>query len=384
MEEAHLNAREYESSQYGSVLDNALDCVVVMNERGEIVHWNKQSEGTFGWAHDEVIGKVMSQVIVPAQHRQAHDRGLQHFLRSGEGPVLNHRIEITALRRDGMEFPVELTITPVRTEKGEFHFYSFLRDISAREDADRKHHDLLMSLESALSARDEFIGIASHELKTPLTSLRLQFQMAERQMAAGDLRAYSQESVQKRIGVTNRQIDRMLHLIDGMLDISRIASGKLHVALSNVDLSSVVNELAERFSDQWLLARSSVTLDIEPEVYVRCDVYRMEQVVSNLITNTIKYGAGRPVHLCLKKDAETAEFSIQDQGMGISKEDHDRIFNRFERAVPCSSVSGLGLGLYITRQILESQGGSIRVESEVGKGSNFIFRMPLVLPGLET
>lgn len=365
-----------DEKQYRSVLENALDPVLGIDVKGRIVYWNSQAAHVFGWEASEVFHKVLAEVIIPERLRAKYQARMKNFLQTGVGPALNQRIEVCVLRKDGSEFPIELSVTPIRAKSG-LNFYIFLRDISTRKQIEEDRQKLLLHLEETVRRRDEFISIASHELKTPLTSLRLQFQMASRQMLAGDSRAYAPESVKKRITVTNRQIDRMLHLIDGMLDISRIATGRLHLDPITVDLTKLVKEMVERFSDQWMLSETTVRADVEDLVFVRGDPYRIEQVVSNLATNTIKYGAGAPVDISLRKSEGRAFLQVRDHGIGIASSDQQRIFDRFERAVPASSISGLGLGLYITRQILELHGGKISVQSELGKGSTFLVELPL-------
>lgn len=369
-------ASQGDEEQYRSVLENALDPVLGVDDQGRIIYWNSQATHVFGWKASEVFGENLVEVMIPERLRARHHEFMKNFLQTGSTAVLNQRIEVLVLRKEGSEFPIELSITPVRSKSG-LHFYAFLRDISTRKKDEEDRRKLLQHLEETVRRRDEFISIASHELKTPLTSLRLQFQMASRQIQSGDDRAYAAESVKKRIIVTNRQIDRMLHLIDGMLDISRIATGRLHLDASTVDFSALVNEMVERFSDQWIISESTVRADVEEGVFVRCDPYRIEQVISNLATNTIKYGAGAPVDISLRKSEGKAYLLVRDHGIGIAEDDQKRVFERFERAVPASSISGLGLGLYITRQILELHVGKISVQSELGKGSTFLVELPL-------
>lgn len=351
-----------------SVLENAIDAVVGMDEKGLVTQWNSQASLIFGYSSEEAVGRKMSDLIVPPEHREAHESGLKHYLRTGEGPVLNRRIEITALRKDGEIFPIELSITPI-TKGREAEFYAFIRDISDRKRAEAR-------LQAAIRGRDEFISIASHELKTPITSLKLQFQMAARQIEAGDIRVFIEDAVRKRVSSVNRQLDRMTRLIEDMLDVSRVATGKLHLDRKNFDLSELARECAERFAEQLRSVGASLELDIENDVFFYGDEYRMDQVFSNLMTNAIKYGGGSSVRFSLRTAGDRIAVSVQDRGIGIAEEDRARVFERFERAVGSDNVSGLGLGLYISKQIVEAFGGKIRLESEVGKGSTFFVDLP--------
>jgi signal transduction histidine kinase len=229
--------------------------------------------------------------------------------------------------------------------------------------------------------RDEFLGIASHELKTPLTPLRLKLQLLQRQANGAKLgNALEAERVSDSLDVALRQVRKLTDLVDNLLDVSRITAGRLRLELEELDLSSVAAELLSRF------APSAVQLGCELELYApqpvfgRWDRLRVEQVVTNLLSNALKYGAGRPVVVRVEEDGQRARLTVQDQGIGIAEEDLGRIFERFERAVSDRHYGGLGLGLYITRQIVEALGGSIEVESEPQHGATFTVLLPLTGP----
>jgi signal transduction histidine kinase len=233
---------------------------------------------------------------------------------------------------------------------------------------------LYLEAQKAVAARDAFLSIASHELKTPLTSLTIQTQLRRRQLGRGQ--TFTTEALMKMAEGDARQLDRLTRLIDDMLDISRIASGKLTINPEPVNLSQLVREVAERGSDQAARAGSSITVSGDTDVSGSWDRFRIEQVVTNLFTNAVKYGAGKPVQAVVRSVDGMASLEVIDQGIGIAPADQERIFRQFERAVGPSEVSGLGLGLYIVNQILELHGGSIRVESQAGQGSKFVVLLP--------
>lgn len=232
---------------------------------------------------------------------------------------------------------------------------------------------LLIQQEEATKIRDEFISIASHELKTPLTSLKLQSQMTKK--LVGRPEGMSSSRMMKQLDYTINQIDRLNKLVDDMLDISRIGAGKLKIHRSDMDLSELMEELIERFQTQFEAVGCTVIADIEPQVVGFWDSYKLEQVVNNLFSNAIRYSPKKPISVGLHRVKGKAILNVKDQGMGIDKEHQERIFERFERAT--SKVSGLGLGLYITRQIVELHSGTIHVDSRPGEGSNFIIELPL-------
>lgn len=364
-------------------LEYALDAVVAMNEKGLISYWNLQAEIIFGWKKEEVIGCRMSEFIIPERYRSGHESGLKKFLQTGEGPILRKRIEINALRKDGTEFPVELAVLPIMVG-AQFTFSAFVRDISDRKERELERKNEREELRKAIQARDEFIGICSHELKTPLTSMKLQFQLAAKQFDKDDPKVFTREAIQRRIANSNTQLDRMTRLIDDMLDVSRISSGKLVMKKEMIDVSELAHEVLERFQDQLNILNIPLTFDDgHLPLMIYGDKFRIEQVITNLITNAIKYGDGSAIQVTLRKQGYFLYFSVEDHGLGIDEENLERIFYRYERAIPASNISGLGLGLYITRQIVEAHGGTIQVMSELGKGSIFSVELPLTESHLE-
>jgi PAS domain S-box-containing protein len=234
---------------------------------------------------------------------------------------------------------------------------------------------LYLEAQKAVAARDAFLSIASHELKTPLTSLTIQTQLRQRQLGRGQ--TFTTAALLKMAEGDARQLDRLTRLIDDMLDISRIASGKLTINPEQVNLAQLVREVAERGADQAARAGSSFTVSGNAEVVGLWDRFRIEQVVTNLFTNAVKYGGGKPVQAVVRASNGAAFLEVIDHGIGIAQADQERIFRQFERAVGPSEVSGLGLGLYIVKQILDLHGGEILVESEPGHGSRFVVKLPL-------
>lgn len=230
----------------------------------------------------------------------------------------------------------------------------------------------------AVQSRDEFLSIASHELKTPITSLKLQLQLTKRNMDLDPGGLPNPERLHKFMTVSLAQVDRLTRLVEDLLDVARIQAGKISFEFEETLISELVREVVERYSDPLKSVQCAVTLEIEPGLRARLDQGRIEQVMANLISNVIKYAPGAPVEIRVKKDGPFARVEIEDRGPGICKERLPRVFERFERAVSGRNISGLGLGLFITRRIVQSHGGSISVESEVGKGAKFSFVLPLL------
>lgn len=227
-------------------------------------------------------------------------------------------------------------------------------------------------LHEALFYRDEFLSIASHELKTPLTSLKLQSQMFKRHLERKDNEAFSPERIKRFMSEADTQVSRLTRLVDDMLDISRIRTGRLSISPEKVEISNVVKEVVDRMRPHF----SSLEIGDFQHGEVFCDKLRIEQVITNILNNALRYGKGRPVRVDLRHSAEDMTISVTDNGMGIPETFKDKIFSRFQRAVPASEVSGLGLGLYISKQIIEAHQGKISVASELHKGSCFTVHIP--------
>lgn len=256
-------------------------------------------------------------------------------------------------------------------------------DLSLAEDLARRmavafdNSNLYQKAQEAIRIRDEFLCVASHELRTPLTSLKLTLQGLLRAFQKESRVPPSNEKIAGSLKMADSHLVRFSKLIDELLNVSRISLGKLELNREAVDISSIVMKVAARFKEEMTEKGSSLVLDISEGIAGEWDASRIEQSIENLLSNAIRFGEGKPIKVSLRSDGVAARLSVEDQGIGIVKEDQLRIFERFERAVPTRNYGGLGMGLYITRQIAEAHGGSISVESAPGKGSKFIIKLPI-------
>ncbi|WP_437593732.1 AAA family ATPase [Sorangium sp. So ce1000] len=239
---------------------------------------------------------------------------------------------------------------------------------------------LYTEAQEAIQRRDEFLVVASHELKTPLTSLLMQAQSFERLLRRRSLADVPPARIEAMIQILGRQTSRLARLVDELLDVTRMNAGRLSLTRAPIDLAALVREVVERMRPQLADARCRTQLDLGAPVVGQWDPDRLEQVVTNLLSNAMKYGAGRPILIGLRRQADRALLVVRDEGIGIAEADQGRIFERFERAVSVRNFGGLGLGLYIARSIVASHGGSIRVQSRPGAGATFVVELPLSPP----
>jgi signal transduction histidine kinase len=231
---------------------------------------------------------------------------------------------------------------------------------------------LLGQFQSAVHVRDEFITVAAHELRTPLTALKLQLQNLQRPLR----QEAPSEPLLARFQAVSRQVARLGRLVEGLLDVGRLNTGRLPLEREPVELGELVQDVLERFSEELGRASCEVSLSLQPHVTGRWDRARLEQALIHLLSNAVKFGARRPIRLQVSQWGCTARLVVKDQGIGVSPEALERIFGRFERAVPSREYGGLGLGLFLTRQIIEAHGGTIHATSQPGEGATFVLELP--------
>jgi PAS domain S-box-containing protein len=232
---------------------------------------------------------------------------------------------------------------------------------------------LFREAQEAVRMRDEFLQIASHELKTPLTPLQLQLDMLSRTLTRG---GGQNDFLMAKVAMAHRQTARLCRLVESLLDVTRITRGQMELQLEEVDLGEVVHEVVERFDMEAKNAGCELVVHAEVGVIGQWDRLRLDRVLSNLLSNAIKYGAGKPIEISIQSNDSTARFSVADHGIGIDQQALQRIFDRFERAVSLRHYGGLGLGLFITRQIVEAHGGTVVVQSHPNQGSVFTVVLP--------
>ncbi len=251
---------------------------------------------------------------------------------------------------------------------------SFVEDLASRAAEAIDNARLYGMARAAVAARDEFLSIASHELRTPLTALKLAVQNLRRVHAGAA--AASPGAMRRTLETAERQAARLEKLVSALLDVSRVQAGRLDLTLEDVDLGAVVSEVLAHLDEELAEAACPVTSRVRGPVRGRWDRFRVGQVVTNLVSNALKYGAGKPIEIELQGDGERVRLSVRDHGVGISEHDQALLFQRFARAGASRNFGGLGLGLYIVRRLAEAHGGRVRVESAPDEGAVFTVELP--------
>jgi two-component system, sensor histidine kinase and response regulator len=365
--------------EYHQILESALDAFVEMDSNGLITDWNAQAEATFGWPRFEAVGQLLSQTIIPGHHRDAHERGLRHFLTSGEGPVLNKRIEITALHRDGREFPVELTISAT-SGGGKHRFSAFVRDIAERKRFEQELRAAKEAAERSNQAKSEFLANMSHEIRTPMNGI----------LGLTELLLDTVLTVEQRehLGLVRLSAESLLLIINDVLDFSKIEAGKMELELIPFDLRESLGETMMALSFRAQQKGLELVYEVQPEVpeALLGDPGRIRQVMVNLVGNAIKFTEHGEIFVCVDErsagSATTAlHFAVKDTGVGIPVEKQEKIFDAFSQADGSMTrkYGGTGLGLTICVRLVEMMGGRVWVESQPGQGSTFHFTVHLAV-----
>lgn len=356
-----------------SLLESVPDAMVIADQGGNIVFVNGHAERLFGYPRDELMGKPV-ELLLPARFRAMHQVHRSGYQSAPRTRPMGLGLDLSGLRRDGAEFPAEISLAPVEVD-GQPCVIAAVRDATERRKIEERAR-LWRKAREEVRERDEFLSVASHELRTPVTALQLQLQLLHR-AAQRSLELFP--SLGDRFETLERQTRRLALLVNELLDVSRMRLGRIELRLEPLDLAEVAREAAGHVAGELARSGSQLALDLQP-VQGRWDRMRLEQVITNLLVNASKFGEGRPIALRVEPDGEGARISVHDRGIGISPEQQTRVFERFVRAVPAQNFGGLGLGLYIARQLVEAHGGKIDVASTPGEGATFTVLLPLEVP----
>ncbi|HEX4404975.1 MAG TPA: ATP-binding protein [Polyangia bacterium] len=377
LEERRLAAEVLESvrRQNELVLNAVGEGICGFDGDGRVVFVNPAACRISGFRRDELIGQpghaLLHHTRADGKHCAGEDCDLYDVMRGRSARAIEGDV---LWRKDGSSVPIDGMGTLLHDARDLVSVMVF-RDVTERRQIEHERGRLVRELEEAISARDDFLSIASHELRTPLTPIRLSVQSLKRK--GQSLAAVMPKGLANQLETMDRQVGRLDTLINELLDVSRITVGRLDLELSEFDATVLVREVVGRFQQELDWGGYKVTLDLDSPVVGRWDRLRLDQVVSNLLSNAMKYGGERKtIELRVADGAAGIEISVRDHGVGISVEDQERIFERFERLISVRHFGGFGLGLWIVRQIVEAHGGRVQVHSSPGEGSTFTVQVP--------
>jgi PAS domain S-box-containing protein len=356
-------------SRTRSIIDSANDAFIAIDPAGTITDWNPQAEAIFGWTREQAVGRSLAETIIPERFREVHIEGMHRFVRTGEGPLLNRRLELTALHQDGHHFPVELTVSPIRLGRS-YMFSAFIRDITERKQAEEALAHKTEELTRMNAELEDFTHSVSHDLKEPLRGIE-----AFAGFIADDYGDKLDEQGQRYVNVLRESAVRMKDLIDDLLQLSRI--GRTRIEYAPVPLRSLVEDVTLELS--FALQQKHAELRLDPELpTVTCDPVRMREVFKNLISNAIKYNDKPSPQIKISCRSENGGFTfcVRDNGIGIDPQYHEKVFKIFQRLHHREEYEGTGVGLAICKKVIEAHGGRIWVESAAGEGTAFLFTIP--------
>lgn len=353
------------------ILASAMDAVITINEEGRIEQWNVQAERIFGYQYQDVLGKELGEIIIPPKYHRAHQEGMSHFLETGEGPILNKRIELVANRKSGESFPMEMSVIPIKHE-GKHFFSAFLRDITDQKKAQDDMANALEQQRELATMKSRLISMASHEFRTPLTTIKANADLLE--FWSARLEEENQQKASRYLNRIIQETDRLSNIMNDLLVLGRLESGRITVNKRNVDLLDFSRELIDRVYNPESNEGRTVEVKIEgaPRL-VATDLKILEHILSNLLENAWKYSPkdSNP-KIILNFLASKVRVSVIDQGIGIPVEEQDRIFSTFYRASNAKESKGSGMGLAIVKQMAEMHGMDIKFFSTPKEGTEFI------------
>ena len=359
--------------QFKVMTDSAQDAIMMMDPEGHVTFYNKTAQRMFEWTAAEAVGKDMHALLAPQRYHGAFHKGFAHFRHTGQGAAIGKTLELTALRKDGTEFPIEISLAGVELDD-QWHAIGIVRDISERKKAERKleslNHELHVAvdeLERSNRELSDFAHITAHDLKAPLRGIdTLASWLSE------DYAQQLDEQGQENLRLMRERIDRMVGLINGILTYSKI--GRSDESVEVLDTRGVVEDVVDHIAPP-----DHIEVRIEGAFpHITAERTRLMQVFQNLIGNAIKY-IDKPqglVRVSARTRDDAWEFCIADNGPGIEAKHFDRIFQMFQTLSSSDRCDSTGLGLAVVKKIVGLYGGRVWLESELGQGSAFHFALP--------
>lgn len=352
--------------QFSSFLEAAPDAVVIVDQNGKVIRVNGQAEKMFGYVRDELVEQEV-EILMPERFRERHRGQRDSFVAHPSTRPMGRTMDLWGLRKDGSEFPVEISLSAIPNHQG-ILVASIVRDVTERKRMEEKLRD-------ADRKKDEFLAMLSHELRNPLAAIANAVQLLGSQKHEDKLQQNARTIIQHQVG-------QLTHLIDDLLEVSRITTGRFRLRYAQIELNDIVEHAVETVQPLMDQHGHKLGVSLSPQpILVYADATRLEQVAVNLLTNAAKYTAdGGHVSIAVQKDGNEALLRVRDTGVGIGPELLPRIFELFTQAEGSldRSQGGLGIGLWLVQQLVQIHGGKVEVTSVLGEGSEFVVRLPIM------
>ena len=366
-----------EEARKGAILTAALDCIISADATGVFTEFNPAAERTFGYSRAEAIGRKLTDLIIPPEHRAACTEGLNHFLVTRLSHMVGNRIEVTVMRKNGEHFPAELAIFDVEVD-GEVFFTAYLRDITERKEAERNLQSAKEAAEAGSRAKSAFLATMSHEIRTPMNAMIGLLEV----LSLSALDTEQKESV----ALIRESSKSLLRLIDDILDFSKIEAGKLELHEEPTSLSALVEHAAQIFSGVASAKGISFSRNFDPRIYsaVWVDRLRLRQIINNFLNNAIKFTDRGQVELGVElvqreSERDVVRIAVRDTGVGMGPMARERLFKPFVQGDPDIErrFGGTGLGLAISKRLADLLGATINVQSAPQLGTRVTLTLAL-------
>jgi PAS domain S-box-containing protein len=354
-----------------SLINSALDAVITINEEGLVTEWNHQAVELFKYSKEEAMNQRLSELIIPVELREKHEQGMKHFLKTGDGPVLNQRFEVPGEDKNGRQFPIELSIVAVKMKK-KYFFNAFVRDITIKKKAESDMKDALDKQQELNSIKSRFVSTTSHELRTPLTAISSNAEILSYVLENNDV--LDKTKLLKNVHRIERNVDRLNQLISNILLIGKLADGKVQFNPKLHDIEETIEKailpnLTSKNLPKVIITGQKFDVNLDKKLFT--------QIMNNLIENAFKYSPDSQIpEVHIHYHDNQVELKVKDYGIGVPKEDLERLFETFYRASNVDNIQGTGLGLAIVKEYTELHGGTISVESNVNEGTIFSILLP--------
>lgn len=354
-----------------AIIDSALDAVITINKQGVITKWNQQAEKTFGFSASEAIGKTLTKTIIPLKYREGHSKGMANYAKTGEGPVLNKRIEITAINKSGHEFPIELSITPIKIN-GDFFFSAFLRDITVEKESKLEMERALQKAKELNELKSQFVTMTSHEFRTPLTTVQNNIELIGMHLENETI--IERSKIDRSFSRIINQVEHLTNMLNDILTLGRLEAGRMPFTQEKMWIMDVITQAIDSVNMETNHAKFE---EVGAPYPIYADHSLLQHVFANILSNAVKYSAVTDkISVQIHYQSDEVSISIIDRGIGIPENEHKNLFQSFYRASNAANIQGTGLGLVVVKEFVKMHKGKIYIESALNEGTKVTVKLP--------